>query len=70
MTAARETYVVVDTMVMSSLMGSRRNPEKVEEANDYRTLIAGRRIVLSFATHTELRYGTQGGVGPVTLAHS
>lgn len=46
--------VVIDTMVVSALINpDRQNPEAVE----YRTLIDGRMIVVSFVTVTELRYG-------------
>lgn len=54
MTAAQRGTVVVDTMVVTSLVNASRRPDR---ASDYRTLIAGRRIVLSFATVTEMRYG-------------
>ena len=46
--------VVVDTMVVSSLVNSAREPAL---AASYRVLIAGRPIVISFVTVTELRYG-------------
>ena len=46
--------VVVDTMAASALINSRRRPGEV---NPFEELIAGRRVVLSFATVTELRYG-------------
>jgi predicted nucleic acid-binding protein len=48
--------VVVDTMVVSSLIGAGK---RHEPAASYRSLIAGRRVVVSFATVTELRYGAR-----------
>lgn len=54
MSAARPQAVVVDTMVVSSLVKAARQPGL---AADYRSLIAGRPIVISFATVTEMRYG-------------
>jgi predicted nucleic acid-binding protein len=53
-TAGDTRPVVVDTMVVSALIHASRQPEP---ARLYRALIAGRRIVVSFATVTELRYG-------------
>lgn len=50
--------VVVDTMAASALINSRRRPG---EANPFEELIAGRRVVVSFATVTELRYGAING---------
>ena len=50
--------VVVDTMAASALINSRRRPG---EANPFEKLIAGRRVVVSFATVTELRYGATNG---------
>ena len=47
--------VVVDTMAVSALVNATRQPES---AAQYSALIAGRPIVISFATVTELRYGT------------
>lgn len=41
-------------MVVSSLLHANRQPERAEQ---YRSLIAGRPIVISFVTVTELRYG-------------
>ncbi len=46
--------VVVDTMAVSALVNGTRQPEPAAE---YSALIAGRPIVISFATVTELRYG-------------
>jgi predicted nucleic acid-binding protein len=46
--------VVVDTMVVSSILNAARESEP---SATYRALIAGRRVVVSFATVTELRYG-------------
>ena len=54
MTAAAPDAVVVDTMVVSALMNSVRRPEP---AARYWPLIAERRIVVSFVTVTEMRYG-------------
>lgn len=54
MSAARSRAVVVDTMVVSSLVNAARQPAP---AARYRSLIAGRPIVISFTTVTELRYG-------------
>ena len=47
--------VVVDTMVVSALINAVRQPDP---AMEYRTLIAGRPIVVAFSTVTELRYGS------------
>ncbi|MFN3257551.1 MAG: PIN domain-containing protein [Ilumatobacter sp.] len=44
--------VVDDTMAASALINSRRRPG---EPNPFEKLIAGRRVVISFATVTELR---------------
>jgi tRNA(fMet)-specific endonuclease VapC len=49
----RRGAVVVDTMAISALANATRNPELAA----YRQAIAGDRIVVSFATVTELRYG-------------
>ena len=46
--------VVIDTMVVSAMMNAVRDPDT---ANDYRALVAGRPIVVSFVTVTEMRYG-------------
>lgn len=46
--------MVVDTMAVSALVNATRQPEPAAE---YSALIAGRPIVISFATVTELRYG-------------
>lgn len=46
--------VVVDTMVMSALVNEARDPTR---ADSYRQLVAGRPVLISFATVTELRYG-------------
>ena len=46
--------VVVDTMAVSALVNATRQPEPAAESS---ALIAGRPIVISFATVTELRYG-------------
>lgn len=46
--------VVVDTMAVSALVNATRQPEPAAE---YAAVIAGRPIVISFATVTELRYG-------------
>lgn len=54
MNADRSETVVVDTMVVSSLVNAVRQPAPADE---YRSMIANRRIVISFATVTELRYG-------------
>ncbi len=53
-TPASPATVVVDTMVVSSLVNAHRKPGPAAE---YRTLIAGRRTVVSFVTVTEMRYG-------------
>jgi predicted nucleic acid-binding protein len=47
--------VVVDTMVVSALVNERRDPAT---ATEYRKLIDGRAVVISFVTVTEMRYGT------------
>lgn len=49
-----DSAVVVDTMVVSSLI--RPGPDTAP-ADEYRRLIAERRIIVSFVTVTELRYG-------------
>lgn len=54
MTARRPPAVVVDTMVVSAVVNASRRPEP---AASYRSLIADRLVVVSFATVTELRYG-------------
>lgn len=54
MTPAPSDAVVVDTMVVSALMYSVRSPEP---AARYWPIIADRRIVISFVTVTEMRYG-------------
>lgn len=54
MSVARSQAVVVDTMVVSSLVNAARQPAP---AAQYRSLIADRPIVISFATVTEMRYG-------------
>lgn len=54
MTAAGSQAVVVDTMVISALLNAHRQPAP---AAQYRALIAGRPIVVSFVTVTETRYG-------------
>lgn len=52
MTNRVTSAVVVDTMAVSALVNATRQPEP---AAKYSTLIAGRPIVISFATVTELR---------------
>ena len=54
MTNRVTSAVVVDTMAVSALVNATRQPEP---ASEYSALIAGRPIVISFATVTELRYG-------------
>ena len=46
--------VVVDTMVVSALVNSGRNPGA---AARYRSVIDGRTVVVSFVTVTEMRFG-------------
>ena len=46
--------VVVDTMVVSSLVNSARDPDR---SAAYRSVIAGRPVMVAFVTVTELRYG-------------
>ncbi len=46
--------VVLDTMVVSALMSESRRPEP---AARYWELIGGRRLIVSFSTVTEMRYG-------------
>lgn len=46
--------VVVDTMVVSAMVNAHRDPGT---ATDYRQLIDGRSVLISFATVTEMRYG-------------
>lgn len=46
--------VVIDTMAMSALVNSSWRPERAAE---YRSMIAGRDVIISFVTVTELRYG-------------
>ena len=54
MKTAPSDAVVVDTIVVSALLNSVRRPEP---AARYWSVIAERRIVVSFATVTEMRYG-------------
>jgi len=54
LTSHQKSAVVLDTMVVSAILNATRKPEPAAE---YSRLIARRRIVLSFATITELRYG-------------
>jgi predicted nucleic acid-binding protein len=49
-----ERAVVLDTMAVSAIVNANRDPAA---AADYRSLVAGRPIVVSFATVTEMRYG-------------
>lgn len=52
-------------MVMSALANAARNPAL---AGDYRSLVAGRPALISFATVTELRYGAlKAGWGELRL---
>lgn len=53
---SNESLVVVDTMVVSAFVNERRDPATAAE---YRQLIDGRSVVISFATVTEMRYGTR-----------
>lgn len=46
--------IVVDTMAVSAVINADRDPET---ATHYRQLIAGRPVVVSFVTITEMRYG-------------
>ena len=46
--------VVLDTMVVSALLSESRRPEP---AARYWELIGGRRLIISFSTVTEMRYG-------------
>ena len=46
--------VVADTMVVSALVNARRNPDA---AAQYRSVIDGRPVVVSFVTVTEMRFG-------------
>jgi predicted nucleic acid-binding protein len=46
--------VVIDTMVVSALVNAARQPDS---AAQYRSLIAARPALVSFATVTEMRYG-------------
>jgi predicted nucleic acid-binding protein len=50
--------VVVDTMVASALINARRRPGR---QNAFEDLIDGRRVLVSFATVTELRFGAING---------
>lgn len=50
----RPDIVVVDTMVVSAMVNVHRDPAPAEA---YRNLIAGRSVVISFVTVTEMRYG-------------
>lgn len=61
MTEPASTVVVVDTMAVSAIVNATRVPTV---AASYRSVIAARPIVVSFATVTELRYGAlKGGMG-------
>ena len=53
MTVGNNRAVIVDTMVVSALMNSAHDPA----AARYLSLIAGRLILVSFVTVTEMRYG-------------
>jgi tRNA(fMet)-specific endonuclease VapC len=62
---ASSAVVVVDTMVMSALVNAARDPSL---AGEYRLLVAGRSVLISFATVTELRYGAlKAGWGELRL---
>ena len=52
----RRDLVVIDTMVVSAMVKSQRDPVTAAE---FRELIAGRPVVVSFATVTEMRYGAR-----------
>ncbi len=54
MTASEPLVVVVDTMVASALVNARFDPTRAEP---FRKVIGERRIIISFATATELRFG-------------
>ena len=56
MTNGTTRAVVVDTMVVSTLINSARQPGPAAE---FSVLIAGRPVVVSFATVTELRHGAR-----------
>jgi len=46
--------LVIDTMAVSALVNEQRDPAT---ARRYRQLVAGRRVVVSFVTIAEMRYG-------------
>ena len=52
--ASTNRGVVIDTMAMSAIVNSSWNSDRAAQC---RAVIAGRNVVLSFATVTELRYG-------------
>ena len=54
MTAAEANAVVADTMVVSALINESQRPQP---AKRYLEVIAGRRIIVSFSTVTEMRFG-------------
>lgn len=54
MTSSRSNAVVLDTMAMSAIVNEARRPDV---AARYRSVIAGRAILISVVTVSELRYG-------------
>ena len=55
MTLDRSTAVVLDTMAMSAIVNEARRPDV---AARYRSVIAGRAILISVITVSELRFGS------------
>ncbi len=53
MTSSRSNAVVLDTMAMSAIVNEARRPDL---ATRYRSVIAGRAILISVITVSELRY--------------
>ena len=54
MNASHSEVVVIDTMAASALVNARLDPRR---ADAFRDLVAGRPIIVSFATVTELLFG-------------
>jgi predicted nucleic acid-binding protein len=55
--AARATLAVVDTGIVSAILVGPQRPKEAELLDRYGIHLRGIRIVLSFATIAELRYG-------------
>jgi len=63
--AGRSTLAVVDTHIVSAILVGTQRRSEAELLRRYDVHIRGRSLVLSFATVSELRYGSlKGGWGP------